>query len=54
MASNQQNQPAEAGDSLAIIEPGQHFRLDHDKISSIVLNRPHPWFWYVGFGSRLS
>ena len=50
MASNQQNQPAEAGDSLPIIEPGHTFGSITDKISSIVLTGRTPWFWYVGFG----
>jgi Ni/Fe-hydrogenase subunit HybB-like protein len=50
MASNQQNQPAEAGDSLPIIEPGYTFGSITDKISSIVLTGRTPWFWYVGFG----
>ena len=50
MAANQQNQPAEAGDSLPIIEPGHTFGSITDKISSIVLTGRTPWFWYVGFG----
>src|SRR5258705_3474421 len=50
MASNQQNQPAEAGVSLPIIEPGHTFGSITDKISSIVLTGRTPWFWYVGFG----
>jgi Ni/Fe-hydrogenase subunit HybB-like protein len=50
MASNQQNQPAEAGDTLPIIEPGHTFGSITDKISSIVLTGRTPWFWYVGFG----
>ena len=50
MASNQQNQPAEAGDSLPVIEPGHTFGSITDKISSIVLTGRTPWFWYVGFG----
>jgi Ni/Fe-hydrogenase subunit HybB-like protein len=50
MASDQQNQPAEAGDSLPIIEPGHTFGSITDKISSIVLSGRTPWFWYVGFG----
>ena len=50
MASNQQNHPAEAGDSLPIIEPGHTFGSITDKISSIVLTGRTPWFWYVGFG----
>ena len=50
MASDQQNQPAEAGDSLPIIEPGHTFGSITDKISSIVLTGRTPWFWYVGFG----
>jgi len=50
MASNQQNQPAEAEDSLPIIEPGHTFGSITDKISSIVLTGRTPWFWYVGFG----
>jgi Ni/Fe-hydrogenase subunit HybB-like protein len=50
MAANQQNQPAEAGDSLPVIEPGHTFGSITDKISSIVLTGRTPWFWYVGFG----
>ena len=50
MASNQQNQPADAGDSLPVIEPGHTFGSITDKISSIVLTGRTPWFWYVGFG----
>ena len=50
MAANQQNQPAEAGDSLPIIEPGHTFGSITDKISSIVLIGRTPRFWYVGFG----
>ena len=50
MASNQQNQRAEAGDSLPVIEPGHTFGSITDKISSIVLTGRTPWFWYVGFG----
>ena len=50
MASNQQNQPAEAGESLPVIEPGHTFGSITDKISSIVLTGRTPWFWYVGFG----
>jgi len=50
MASNQQNQPAEAGDSLPVIEPGHTFGSITDKISSIVLTGRTPLFWYVGFG----
>jgi Ni/Fe-hydrogenase subunit HybB-like protein len=50
MAPNQQDQPAEAGDSLPIIEPGHTFGSITDKISSIVLTGRTPWFWYLGFG----
>ena len=50
MASNQQNQPAEAGDSLPIIEPGHTFGSITDKISSIVLTGRTPH----GFGTWAS
>jgi Ni/Fe-hydrogenase subunit HybB-like protein len=33
-----------------IIEPGHTFASITDKISAIVLTRPTPRFWYVGFG----
>jgi Ni/Fe-hydrogenase subunit HybB-like protein len=33
-----------------VIEPGHTFASVTDKISAIVLTRPTPRFWYVGFG----
>jgi Ni/Fe-hydrogenase subunit HybB-like protein len=36
-----------------VIEPGHTFATITDKISSIVLTRPTPRFWYVGFAVAL-
>ena len=49
MASNQQSESTDQADSLAIIEPGHTLGSITDKISSIVLTRRTPRFWYVGF-----
>jgi len=35
---------------LPIIEPGHTYATVTDKISAIVLTRPTPKFWYIGFG----
>ena len=40
----------EPGTSSPVIEPGHIYATITDKISSIVLTRPTPRFWYVGFG----
>jgi molybdopterin-containing oxidoreductase family membrane subunit len=49
MDAKQANE-TESQAQLAIIEPGHTFGSITDKISSIVLTRRTPWFWYVGFG----
>ncbi len=36
-------------ETLPIIEPGHTYATVTDKISAIVLNRPTPRFWYIGF-----
>src|SRR5437588_5983628 len=43
-------EPAEAQDSLPLIEPGHTFASITDKISAIVLTSRTPRFWYIGFG----
>ena len=50
MEPNSQNQSAETGASLPVIEPGHTFGSITDKISAIVLSGRTPRFWYVGFG----
>src|SRR3989475_10322952 len=40
----------EPGTSSPVLEPGHTYATITDKISSIVLTRPTPRFWYVGFG----
>src|SRR5260370_37323264 len=40
----------EPKDDRAIIGPGYTFGSITEKISSIVLTRPSPRFWWVGFG----
>ncbi len=50
MASNQPPEPVDHTGSLPIIEPGHTLGSITDKISSIVLTRRTPRFWYVGFG----
>jgi molybdopterin-containing oxidoreductase family membrane subunit len=40
----------EPGAVAPIIEPGHTYATVTDKISAIVLTRPTPRFWYVGFG----
>ena len=53
MEPNSQNQSAETGASLPVIEPGHTFGSITDKISAIVLSGRTPRFWYVGFGISL-
>ena len=48
MATNQQSERSDAASSLPIIEPGHTLGSITDQISSIVLTRRTPRFWYVG------
>lgn len=48
MAPNQDSESPQARDALPVIEPGYTFGSITDKISSIVLTRRTPRFWYVG------
>ena len=48
MATNQQSERSDAASSLLIIEPGHTLGSITDQISSIVLTRRTPRFWYVG------
>ena len=48
MATNQQSERTDAAGSLPIIEPGHTLGSITDQISSIVLTRRTPRFWYVG------
>ena len=48
MATNQQSERTDAASSLPIIEPGHTLGSITDQISSIVLTRRTPRFWYVG------
>ncbi len=49
MATDQQGERTNTAGSLPIIEPGHTLGSITDKISSIVLTRRTPRFWYVGF-----
>ena len=50
MAPEEPDNTMEPGTSSPVIEPGHIYATITDKISSIVLTRPTPRFWYVGFG----
>ena len=49
MPPEQLDKTMEPGTSSPIIEPGHTYATVTDKISAIVLTRPTPRFWYVGF-----
>src|SRR5499426_2306403 len=49
MAAHQPSDSTDAAGSLPIVEPGHTLGSITDKISSIVLTRRTPRFWYVGF-----
>src|SRR5262245_11648039 len=49
MGAHQPSDPTDAASSLPILEPGHTLGSITDKISSIVLTRRTPRFWYVGF-----
>ncbi|HEY2989496.1 MAG TPA: NrfD/PsrC family molybdoenzyme membrane anchor subunit [Candidatus Binatia bacterium] len=50
MADEPKLQNETAAMEAPVIEPGHTFASVTDKISAIVLTRPTPRFWYVGFG----
>jgi Ni/Fe-hydrogenase subunit HybB-like protein len=49
MSTDQQNESTDKAGSPLIIEPGHTLGSITDKITSIVLTRRTPRFWYVGF-----
>src|SRR5262249_43382340 len=50
MAEERLDQATNMETVLPIIEPGHTYASVTDKISAIVLTRPTPRFWYLGFG----
>ena len=46
---NSRREP-EGGTSVAVIAPGETFGAVTDQITSIVLTRPTPLFWYLTVG----
>ena len=50
MDPEQADKALDSGVPLPLIEPGHTYATVTDKISAIVLTRPTPKFWYIGFG----
>jgi Ni/Fe-hydrogenase subunit HybB-like protein len=50
MDPEQRDKAVDSGVALPLIEPGHTYATVTDKISAIVLTRPTPKFWYIGFG----
>jgi Ni/Fe-hydrogenase subunit HybB-like protein len=50
MDPEQADKALDSGVALPLIEPGHTYATVTDKISAIVLTRPTPKFWYIGFG----
>src|SRR5437773_6935493 len=50
MGPEQADKALDSGVPLPLIEPGHTYATVTDKISAIVLTRPTPKFWYIGFG----
>jgi Ni/Fe-hydrogenase subunit HybB-like protein len=49
----QSERPPDPLSSLAVIAPGETFRAVTEQITSIVLTRPTPLFWYSTFGAGI-